>query len=113
MSTILAVDHTEQYSLSQRLAAQAEVELKATRGFTVTNFEHPYEVEVFPADYPNQSFNPMKAYAIGEELNNMFGSKRLIVRPIGVITRKVTNEEIRWPGNVLYVNARDVKGWRS
>jgi hypothetical protein len=112
MSTILVTALAEHYSLSQRLAAEKEVELKVTKGFTVTNFEHPYEVELFPADYQNQSFNPMKAYAIGEERNNMFGSRRLIVRPIGVITRKVTNEEIRWPGNVLYVNARDVKGWR-
>ncbi len=112
MSTILVANQTEYYSLSQRLAAQKEVELKATRGFTVTNFEHPYEVDLFPADYENQSFNPMKAYAIGEERNNLFGSKRLIVKPLGVITRKVTNQECHWPGNILYVNARDVKGWR-
>lgn len=101
-----------EYSLAERLAAEKEPEIKVVKGFTVTHFEHPYEVELFPADGPDQSFNPIKALAIGEEINNVFGSKRLIVRPIGIITRKITNEQSHWPGNILYVHARFVKGWR-
>lgn len=80
------------------------------KGFTVTHFEMPYTVDLFPQ---SDSFNPAKGIAVGEELNNMFGSKRLIVKPITPVTRRVTNQECHWPGNVLYVSARDVTGWRT
>ena len=84
--------------------------LPVSKGFTVTHFESPYPVELFPQ---SGSFNPVRGLAVGEELDNRFGSKRLIVKPTTPVTRHVTNQECHWPGNVLYVWARDVAGWKT
>jgi len=84
--------------------------LPVQSGFTVTKFLHPYKVDLFPN---SDSFNPARGWAVGEELNNMFGSKRLIVNPMTPITRKVTNQSAQWPENTLYLSARDVEGWKS
>jgi hypothetical protein len=96
-------------TLTAIIQAEKPVELITSKGFTVTNFEQPYPVDLFPN---SDSFNPAMGLAIGEELNNKFGSKRLIVRPTTPITRKVTDKQEYWPNNILYVSVRDVNGWR-
>ncbi len=79
-------------------------------GFTTTMFDKPFEVTLFPA---SQSFNPAPGLALGVELNNLFGSERLIVRYTGPITRKVSNKHEQWPDGLVYVSERDVSGWQS
>jgi hypothetical protein len=79
--------------------------LLVAKGFTVNHFDNPYTVELFPH---SDSFNPCRGVVVGEEINNMFGTRRLIVKPTTPVTRRVTNQECHWPGNVLYVSNRDI-----
>lgn len=75
------------------------------KGFTQTYFAQPYSVILFPQ---SDSFNPCKGTAIGEEICNTFGNKRLIVRHDEPVTRRVTNEPVFWPNGLVYVWERDV-----
>lgn len=84
--------------------------LLVTKGFTVNHFDNPYTVELFPH---SDSFNPSRGVAVGEEINNKFSTRRLIVKPSTPVTRRVTNEEVHWPSNVLFVSERDVTGWKA
>ena len=79
-------------------------------GFTQITFANPYEVIAFPQ---SDSFFPVKCLAIGEETCNKFGTKRLIVRYLENPVRKSTGVAEFWPGNLLYLAARDVEGWKS
>lgn len=76
-------------------------------GFTVTNFDSPFEVTLFPND---PHFEPTKATAIGIETCNQFGTQRLIVRCAGVV-RKSTKKTEYWPNNLLCVWPRNLRGW--
>lgn len=77
-------------------------------GFTFRKFEHPFEVVAFPN---STDFEPTKGTAIGEEICNTFGTKRLVVRYFEPPVRKSTNKGEHFPNGTLYLSARYVSGW--
>lgn len=77
-------------------------------GFTETRFPVPFKVTIFPN---SNHFHPVPGEAIGVEVCNQFGTKRLIVRYLSPPTRKVSGKVEYWPGGILYLAARDVEGW--
>ena len=81
------------------------------KGFRETMFSNPYPVTLWPDT--NESFAPTPGTAIGIEENLEYGGLRLIVRPDAPVIRKSNGETATWPGNIVYVWARQVSGWRE
>ncbi len=80
-----------------------------TDGFTETSFLVPYPVMLFPN---SSSFEPTPGLAIGLEVCNTYGGKRLIVRYAAPVKRKVSGQLTTWPNDTVYVAECDVQGWR-
>lgn len=77
-------------------------------GFTFKKFEHPFEVVAFPN---STDYEPTKGLAVGEEICNKFGTKRLVFQYFEPPIRKSTRQKEGFPNGTLYLSTRYVSGW--
>lgn len=86
-------------------ATNTTVTKKEAKGFTKNAFQPPYKQVIL---FPNDPFYlPTKGEVIGEEICNVFGTKRFLIKYTEPVIRKVANRQEFWPGGVVCVKERD------